>query len=413
MGAAILSIGDELIRGEIADTNAAHISARLYEKGLAVERRLTVGDSAPRIAAALRFLGDTGDDVIITGGLGPTEDDVTARGAAEAFKRRLVLNDEALAHLRRFFEKTARPMHPANEKQALIPSGGVIIPNPTGTACGFAISDEGRFFFFLPGVPGEMCAMLDASVIPAMLERRQQRKTIQTRVLKVFGLSEPQTESLVSEALPPRPGLRVAFCVSFPEIHVKLRMESDTREETERVLDEAASLARERLKDALFAEGDDTMDGVVASLFREKGLTLSLAESCTGGLIAKRITDMPGSSSYFQEGAVTYTNRSKTRILGVPAPLIEEKGAVSAEVARAMAEGMRRASGSDIALSVTGIAGPEGGTPGKPVGTVFIALATSNDCIAKEYRFAGNRDRIRTITSFMAMDWLRRHLSLQ
>ncbi len=410
MRISTLSIGDEVLFGEIIDTNAAHVATRLYDGGFIVQRHLCVGDIEKDIMDAIEALAGRNDFVVASGGLGPTADDITARAAAKAVGRPLVLNDEALAHLRRFYEKLGREMFPAAEKQCLLPAKAALVPNPVGTACGFVLPYKGTYFFFLPGVPKEMKRMLEETVLPAIRSQQETERFVQTRVFKVFGLSESQTEALVKDLARPADALSVAYCVNFPEVFVKLRIESDDEARLSRVLEDGCGKMREKLGEFLVAEGDDTMDSVVAGLFREKGITLSLAESCTGGLIAKRITDMSGSSSYFLEGAVTYSNSAKTRILDVPAGLITEKGAVSSAVAMAMARGIRRKSGSDVGLAVTGIAGPEGGSEEKPVGTVYLALAGPSDCKAKHYKFFGDRERIRTIAAFTAMDWLRRYL---
>jgi len=413
MKIATLSIGDEVLFGEIVDTNASHIAERLYDNGLKVQRHLTVGDAEDDIIDAIQMLSASSEAVIVTGGLGPTIDDITARAAAKVSGRRLVLNEEALAHLREFIGKMGRTVHPANEKQALLPAKSALIPNPTGTACGFHFQHNGCVFFFLPGVPREMARMLEESVIPLMRERLAQKKIICVKLLKVFGLPEAEMDSLLKGVTGHDSPVTVAFQVDFPQIIVKLRAEGDDEVSIVAELDEVCRKTREKLQGYLFAEDGESMDSVVASLFREKGLTLSLAESCTGGLIAKRITDIPGSSTYFLEGVITYTNTAKIRLLGVSPQLLEEKGAVSSEVAMAMARGMRKLSGSDIALAVTGVAGPDGGSEEKPVGTVFVAMASHSACQAKKYRFSGDRNRIRVIASFMALNWLRRHLFSQ
>jgi nicotinamide-nucleotide amidase len=258
-----------------------------------------------------------------------------------------------------------------------------------------------------------MARMVDESIIPLLRARRKQERIIRIKVLKVFGLPEAEMDSLLRGVTGQDSPVTVAFQVDFPQILVKLRAEGNDEGDTASVLEEACRKAREILGGHLFAEDEETMDSVVAALVREKGLTLSLAESCSGGLVAKRITDIPGSSAYFLEGAVTYSNAAKARILGVSPQLLEEKGAVSSEVALAMARGMRKLSGSDIGLAVTGVAGPDGGSEEKPVGTVFIALATHSGCQAKGYRFYGGRGKIRIIASFMALNWLRRHLLTQ
>jgi nicotinamide-nucleotide amidase len=410
MRIATLSIGDEVVFGEIVDTNAPFIAARLYDIGLKVQRHLAVGDVEQDIIGAIRDLAASSDAVIATGGLGPTIDDITARAAAKASDRRLALNDTALAHLREFLARRGRSVNPANEKQALLPAKSGLIPNPTGTACGFYLQHNNCLFFFLPGVPSEMVRMLGDTVIPLIRERCAREKFIRIKILKVFGIPEAEMDSLLRGVAEHGSPVTVAFQVAFPEILVKLRAEGDDEKDTVQALDGACRTAREVLQGRVFAEDEETMDSVVAALFRAKGVTLSLAESCTGGFVAKRITDIPGSSDYFLEGAVTYSDSAKIRLPGVAPQILVEKGAVSSEAAMAMARGMRKQSGSDIALAVTGIAGPTGATPEKPLGTVFIALATCSGCQAKMYSFAGNRGEIRTVTTFMALNWLRRHL---
>lgn len=410
MNISTISIGDELVFGEVVDTNSARIAERLYTVGFKVQRHLTVGDVESDIMEAVQTLAGKSETVIVTGGLGPTVDDITARAAAKATGRQLVLNEEALAHVKVVTEKLGGGAFRLNEKQALLPAKATVIPNPIGTACGFYVSYSSSVLFFLPGVPNEMIRMLDETVIPIILQKRKGKRFTRTRVLKVFGPSEAEVDSLVKGVAAPNDGVTVAFCVNFPEILVKLRAEGDNERHVVDLLERAAESARKKLKEYLFAEDGETMDSVVAALFRSKGVTLSLAESCTGGLVAKRITDVSGSSTYFLEGAVTYSNAAKIRTLNVSPGLLEEKGAVSSEVAMAMARGMRKRAGSDIALAVTGIAGPEGGSAEKPVGTVFIALASQGGCRAKRYNFAGDREEIRSITSFTAMDWMRRHL---
>jgi nicotinamide-nucleotide amidase len=407
---ATLSIGDELLLGEILDSNAAHSAAQLYLHGIRVHRHLAVGDLEKDIGEAVLSLAGMSDAVIATGGLGPTIDDITAKAVAKAMGRRLVLNEEALAHVRSVAGKLGTGVHPLNEKQALFPAGSALIPNPSGTACGFHLVQNDCTLFFLPGVPAEMARMLDETVIPLIEERREEKRFFMTRVLKIFGLSEAEVDDALQGTLLPEAGVTIAFSVDFPEVHVKLRAEGQSGIVVCAALAAASGRVREKLRGYVFGEDRDTIDTVVAELFRRQGVTLSLAESCTGGLVAKRITDIAGSSAYFVEGAVTYADAAKTRVLGVSPRLLGEQGAVSSAAAMAMARGMRKLAGSDIALAITGIAGPAGGSAGKPVGTVFLALATRTGCQAKGFRFSGSREEIRAITAFTAMDWLRRHL---
>ena len=404
MKISTLSIGDELLCGEVVDTNACHIAARLYDAGPRVLRHLTVGDEEGAIVAALGELASTSDAVIVTGGLGPTPDDLTAAAAARAAGTGLEISEGALLHLAAFSKRVCGGLHPANQRQALLPKGSSLIPNPLGTACGFTLRLEGAELFFLPGVPSEMERMLEDTVLPALLSRAGGAGRRIT--LKLFGIPEAEAAARLEGALPAGSPVELAYCVKFPEIHLILRAKARQAE----ALEAAAAVVRERLADFIFACDDETMGRVLASLFRRSGLSLALAESCTGGMIAARITAEAGSSCYFLEGDVTYSNEAKTRMLQVPAELIASKGAVSAEVACAMADGARRAAGSDLALSVTGIAGPEGGTPDKPVGTVFMALADAATCRVNRYSFHGGRAGVRLITCFTALDWLRKHL---
>ena len=403
---AILTIGDELLNGDIADTNTPAMARLLGDHGYRVAERLSVGDNETAIAAALQALSARHAVVLVSGGLGPTADDRTARAAARAFGRRLVLQEEALAQIRSHFDRQRAAMHPRDEKQALLPQQSLLLPNRLGSAPGFLLRDKSSTVYFLPGVPAEMLAMLRDAVLPRLEEEHPGEAPRRQRVLKLFGLAEPKCEELLAGAALPD-GVEVAFAVDFPEVHVKLRAGG---EDAESRLDRAEVAARRACDEFLVATGEETLAGNVARLLSNAGLTLALAESCTGGMIAKLLTDIPGASAFFQRGAVTYANRAKQKWLGVPAEVLTGPGAVSAECARAMAEGMRRAAGSDLALAVTGIAGPDGGTPEKPVGTVFIALAAPDETAAKGYRFPGDRQAVRTLTAYMALTWLRRYL---
>jgi nicotinamide-nucleotide amidase len=403
---AVLAVGDELLNGELADTNTARIGRLLGAHGLLLRQSRTVADAELDIVEALLELAARHDVVLVTGGLGPTADDLTARAAARAFQRRLMLSEEALRQIRAHFARTGREMDPRNDKQALLPHKALILPNPTGSAPGFLLRDKGKDLFFLPGVPEEMTVMLEASVLPSLQERTGGELPRRERVLKVFGLAEPQVEArLESAGLPP--GVAVAFGVEFPFVHAKLRAGGA---DAEALLDRAELAARRALADFVVAAGEQTLAGNVAQLFHATGLTVALAESCTGGLLAKLLTDIPGASAFLERGAVTYANRSKQEWLGVPAAILDREGAVSEACALAMARGVRRAAGTDLGLAITGIAGPEGGTAEKPVGTVCLALAGDEGERAATCRFGGSRDQIRLLSACTALEWLRRHL---
>lgn len=404
---AVLTIGDELLDGSISDSNTARIATLLGAQGLVLRESLTIGDREPDIISALLALVKQQDVVIVTGGLGPTADDLTARAAAKAFNRRLVLNDEALQQIREYFLTLGRPMHPRNEKQALMPQKVMVMPNRVGTAPGFILHQDGHDLFFLPGVPEEMVAMLEAEVLPHLRQRSSAHARQQERVLRVFGLSEPKIEALIEQAALGAE-IRIAFGVEFPLVLLKLRASGDS---APALLEAAEASARRVLGDFIVATGSDSLAEVVGRQLTAAGLTLALAESCTGGLISALLTEIPGASAYLHCSAVVYANQAKQDLLGVSADILERDGAVSEACALAMAQGMRRAAGSDLALAVTGIAGPEGGTPQKPVGTVFLALAADGLEQVKGFRFGGNREQIRLLAANMALDWLRRHLN--
>jgi nicotinamide-nucleotide amidase len=402
----ILTIGTELLNGELADTNTARIAGALAACGYPVRESVTVADVEADIEEALLALAAKRDAVIVTGGLGPTGDDLTARAAARAFQRRLVLTEEALEQVRQHFRRTGREMHPRDEKQALLPQKATIIPNPKGSAPGFLLSHNGRKCFFLPGVPSEMAAMLEESVIPHLLESAGAAPPRQERTFLVFGLSEPKAEELLGTAGLP-PGIEVGFGVDFPFVRAKLRAAG---EDAGDVLDRAEVPARRALGRYLVGTGEDTLAGVVGRLLTGGGVTLAVAESCTGGLITAMLTDIPGSSAFLERGAVTYANTAKEDWLGVPADLLQREGAVSEACALAMARGIRRAAGAGLGVAVTGIAGPAGGTPQKPVGTVYIALSGEQAERAKLYRFGGDRTQIRRLAACTALEWVRRYM---
>jgi nicotinamide-nucleotide amidase len=371
-----------------------------------------VRDREEEIAAALNRLANACQAVIVTGGLGPTADDRTARAAAKALGVPLSLDPVALGQIRERFQQWGRSMHARDEKQALLPARATILPNPRGVAPGFCLHHaKGSDLFFLPGVPDEMRAMLADSVVPRLLTRATALPTTAMQRLTIFGLTEPAVEQRLERAALPQ-GVEIAYTVDFPLVKVRLSAQG---ENAQLLVDRAEVAARRTLEEHLVALGDETLAGATARLLTGAGLTVALAESCTGGLVATLLTDLPGSSGFFERGAVTYANAAKIGWLKVPAPLLARSGAVSADCARAMARGIRRAAGTDLGLAITGIAGPDGGTPEKPVGTVFLALAGTDGERVEEFFFHGDRRQVRLHSACTALDWLRRqaigHLS--
>ena len=409
MNVEILSIGEEVLLGRIADTNAAWLAQRLTDLGCAVTRHTTVGDSERDMLDALRCAVGRADALLITGGLGPTLDDMTRGALAQFAGVELVADPHAREHLEGFFRRLGRPMTDNNLRQTYLPAGSELIPNPRGTAVGVRLVHEGVEIFALPGVPIEMKMMFDQSVGPALGERAS--SAIVARHLRIFGLGESavgkKLDALMRRGANPEVGTQVDGGV----IGVRALARADTREEAERMAAEAAGeIVRLVGKEYVFGEDEDRLEDAVARELERTGLTLAVAESCTGGALASGITNAPGVSRFFLEGAVTYSNQSKTARLGVPEALIREKGAVSAEVAESMAAGMCERSGADLALGLTGIAGPGGATATKPVGLVYIALAHAAGVETREFRLIGRREEIKDRAAKNALNMARLHL---
>lgn len=401
---AVLTTGDELLNGDLADTNTGTIAAALAGFGYRLRCSLSVPDQEKEIEAALRYLTQHMQVVIVTGGLGSTGDDLTARAAARATGQQLAINEQALEMVRSWFRNRNRQMEPSNERQALLPINARPLQNPLGTAPGFRIKYGACELFFLPGVPSEMKAMFEQAVLPALQQLHPPKAALQQRTFKLFGLPEPKIDAMIPYRELPE-GVDVAFALDYPLVLVKLRADGD---DASRKLDLAEALLQKQLGDNIMARGDETPEGNVGRLLSNANLTLSLAESCTGGLIASMLTSQPGASAFLERGAVTYADSAKLDWLQVPLPLLQQHGAVSEQCARAMAIGLRRAAKTDLALSVTGIAGPDGGTEEKPVGTVFLALASPEGVHVKGYRFNGERSMIQRMSALMALEWLRR-----
>jgi len=407
----ILVTGNEILAGRIVDTNSAMIAGRLLALGIGVTRITACGDDLTEILQALNLATAAADLVVVTGGLGPTEDDRTTEAAAKAFGRELAVDEPTLAWLTDRFKAYGLEMTPNNRKQAVFPSGAKIIPNEMGTARGFWLEKEKRIALFLPGVPRELEAMLDSWVVPFLARRLGVGAVMRTLVLKTFGLTESALDQELANPPMDPARARIGFLARFPENHVSVSITASSEEEADRLAAQAEKFVESKVGRYVFTrDANKEMEQVVGGLLLEAGLTLAVAESCTGGMIAARITNVPGSSAYFDRSAVTYSNRAKDQLLGVSADTLARHGAVSETCARQMAEGVREGAGADLGLSVTGIAGPDGGTDEKPVGTVFIAIADEQETHVRRFRFRGDRLWIRTLTTYAALDLLRRRL---
>jgi len=404
--AAILSTGDELTTGRIVDTNSSWIADKLFEMGVDVVAVLTVGDYPDRLEWAWRHALELADVVISTGGIGPTADDLTTETVGRALGRPLVEDTPSANRIRQFFEGRGVTMPVNNLKQAMVPEGAVIVPNPLGTAPGYRVEHGGRHVVVLPGVPREMKPMVEDTVLPWLRSLRGGDVYL-ARTFQTFGVSESGLDEMVAGVVDPSEG-RVSFRASFPEVSVRVVVHGQSAD-AERRLDAVAGKLRERLGACVYGEGAVTLEETIGRLLIERRQTLAVAESCTGGLIGHRITNVPGSSRYFLGGAEVYSNPAKEAILGVQHETLDAHGAVSEETAREMAEGARRRFGADVAIATTGIAGPDGGTAEKPIGTVCFALASAEGTVTRKYLLWGNREWVKLLASQVALDWVRRH----
>jgi nicotinamide-nucleotide amidase len=408
MRAEIITTGTELLTGGVLDTNSLFLAEELMLVGLETAFKTAVGDDERNMEEALTRALQRVDAVIITGGIGPTEDDITRKVIAKIMKKRLVLNEDALAAIHARLADRGREIISVNDRQALIPAGARILPNPAGTAPGFYI-EEGPFLAVLPGVPREMQAMYHEGLRPVLQDRFGRKTFIRRRVLRTCGMWESAVNQAIQDII--RLGEpSIGLSVKAAGVDIRIIARSTNAEQAQMLVDRAESAIREKIADAVYGVDGVELEEVIGALLKQRRLTLAVAESCTGGMIGSRITNIPGSSEYFERGAVVYSNLAKTEMLGVPQELIERHGAVSAEVAGAMARGIRQAAGTSLGLGVTGIAGPGGGTEKKPVGLVYIALASPQGVRNAEHRFLGNREQIRIRASQMALDMVRRYL---
>lgn len=406
----IVAVGTELLLGQILNSNARYLSEVLARLGIDVYHQSVVGDNRARAAAVLRQALGRSDLVVTSGGLGPTEDDLTREAVADALGLGLEENPEARAVVESYFERRGRAAPAANRRQWTLPAGARALPNPNGSAPGFVVEKDGRLVVCLPGPPGELQPMVEAHVIPLLAAHPGRGgRVILSRVLHLGGIGEAAAERRVAHLLAGT-NPTVAPYAHPGQVDLRLTAKAATESEARALLAPVEAEIRARLGRHVFGADDETLESVVGDLLRRRGLTLALAESCTGGLVAGRITRIAGSSDYFLLGAVTYANAAKERILGVPSETLRRHGAVSRETALAMAEGARRAAGASVAVSITGIAGPAGGTPEKPVGTVYFGLAAAEGRWWRRGAFLGDRETIRRWSAQEALYFLRSYL---
>jgi nicotinamide-nucleotide amidase len=434
MKAEVITIGDELLRGEIVDSNKAFLSDRLLSLDIETHYHASVRDVPEDMVDAFHRAAERADVVLVSGGLGPTRDDLTAEVLAQAFGRELRLDEQALSEIRAFFARVGREMTENNASQAYFPEGAEVLANPIGTAPGFMLEvvqagrrrqvsrsepeasgggplQKATAFFCLPGVPREMMRMMDEQVLPRVAARQSSRSAgvVRARLLRTFGIGESALDAELAD-IAASGSVTLGFRTAFPDNYLRPVARAASAAQADALLDRTCEAIRARLGAIVYGEGEEAMEQVVGRLLRERGVRVAVAESCTGGLIAEKITDVPGSSAYFLGGVVAYADAAKHALLGVPEALLAQHGAVSDAVARAMAEGARARFAADLAVATTGISGPGGGSEAKPVGLVHLALADARGTHSDRFVFPLDRTRHRQITAQVALDWIRRRL---
>lgn len=407
MRAEIMAVGTELLLGDILNTNAQFLAQELASLGIDVYYQTVVGDNPQRLKDTIFHAFSRADLIITTGGLGPTEDDLTKETAAEYFGEKLVLDERALGRIKKFFDRTGRTMTENNVKQAMVPEhNGIVLYNDNGTAPGIIIEKNGKIIVMLPGPPKETVPMFQNQVKPYLMQKTED--TFLSRILRVSGVGESAMEARVKDIIDAQTNPTIAPYAKDGEAILRITAKAKDEAEANALIDPVAAALKERLGIAVYAEGETDLETVTAELLLKKNLTIAVAESCTGGMITARLVGYPGISEALLEGCVTYSNDAKMRRLGVKAETLAAHGAVSEETAREMAEGVARTSGADVGLATTGVAGPGGGTEEKPVGLVYIGLYYKGKTEVFECRWAGKRNKIRERATNFALDALRK-----
>ncbi len=409
MKAEILAVGTELLLGDILNTNAQFLAQELANLGIEVYYQTVVGDNPKRLKDTIFHAFSRADLVITTGGLGPTEDDLTKETAAEYFGERLVLDERALGRIRKYFERTGRTMTENNVKQAMVPEkNGIVLYNDNGTAPGIILEKNSKIIIMLPGPPKETVPMFQNQVKPYLAKK--QEFTFVSHILRVAEVGESAMEERVKDVIVAQTNPTIAPYAKDGEAILRITAKARDEAEANRLIDPVVAALRERLGTAVYGEGETNLETVVAEQLLQRQLTLAVAESCTGGLLVSELVEYPGISAVLLEGCVTYSNEAKMHRLGVRAETLGKYGAVSEETAREMAEGIAKTSGADIGLATTGVAGPES-SEGKPVGLVYIALSYRGKTQVKQCRFIGKRNKIRERAAYTALNLLRKEIN--
>lgn len=406
MKATIISVGNELLNGRTPNSNATYIGGALYEVGIPARRIVTIGDNIQEIIESINLAMQGSDVIIITGGLGPTHDDITKKAVAEFFGAELVFNEIIMRKVEERFKKRGMKMPEVNRNQALVPHNAELLDNPVGTAAGLLFNRDGKFVFVLPGIPQEMRAIMTQSIIP-FLKENCRLKEIRVKTYRTTGIAESRIYQLCLDMFEQNPGLEIAFLPKYTGVEMRITVGEDY---SNKEYDLFERELYQRIGKYIYTKGKQELEEIVGHLLKKSKETLSISESCTGGLIQDKLTNVAGSSEYFMGGITAYSNKSKVTYLGVSESTLRQFGAVSDEVAREMAMGTQLAFGTDFALSTTGIAGPAGATKTKPVGLIFIALAAPGKVISKKFVFGDNRRVNKEAGAQAALEMLRREL---
>jgi len=410
MQAEVISIGTELLLGKTVNTNLAYISKSIAPLGIDLFYETTVGDNELRLYTVLRRALHRSDIVITTGGLGPTVDDITLQIIAQATQKKLILNHNILKDIKHHFHRRHIPMPKENLRQALIPEGAKPLKNEIGTAPGLIVVFDKKVLIALPGPPYEMQPMIKRDVISYLSKKFPPQWVLLSRLVKTTGLAESQVNQKVKDLLKSKPPLTVGIYAHLGGVDLNITAKAKSRLKAQELIRQTEKKISKSLKEHVYGLDSQTLEEVVGELLKKKKKTIATAESCTGGLIAKRLTNISKSSNYFQLGLVTYGNLSKQKVLKVPSETLKKHGAVSKETAKILAQNVKELAKTDLSLGVTGIAGPTGATKEKPLGLVYIALATPRKLITKEFHFHGERDAVRQRASQAALEMLRQHL---
>lgn len=408
MDCSIISVGTEILFGQIVNTNAVYLSQQLNELGINVYFHFTAGDNAERLKEVFTYAMSKSDLIITTGGLGPTQDDLTKETIAQITDKKLTLHQASYDKLCNYFKKLGKSMSENNVKQAYLPEDSIVLPNDCGTAPGFLLELNKKNIITLPGPPKEMQCMFENYVKSYLKEKSPH--IIFSKVLRFFGIGESSLETALLDLISNQSNPTIATYAKQGEVSARITAKAYTISEANRIIEPITEEIKKRLDQYIYSDNDEELAEVVAKALMEKKLTISLAESCTGGLIAAKLTEIPGISQCLDRSIVTYSNEAKMQELDVKGSTLQEYGAVSEETAKEMVLGLKQKTGSDICLSVTGIAGPDGGTKEKPVGLVFVAMTYKGKVICNKYNIFGDRNRVRNYTSLLAFDMIRKNL---